>query len=1174
MLEPASFVSQKLDLDKVGGKQELAPLVNSKVGVGLRKEVNSKCTSNDTFPPQKVSKLKKSDGTLSSNIVDSFQSQQASDLRNSSGKTFSSKSIGEQGSNKASETRDIVIKELVRDAEDDPWELGLKSARRQDSSATKTNTCGPKRQVIPLNLPVKNRFVNSHRLDGRKRFKAPSLDDWFRPILEIDYFVTVGLASVSEEENQSTGMLKEVPVCFQSPNEYMTIFQPLVLEEFKAQLRSSFLEMGSSEEMFCGSLSVLSVERIDDFHVVRCVHDDTNLSGSRSFYDNDLILLTRQPLQNSSHDVHLVGKVERREKDNKKRLNILAIRFYLQNGCSRLNRARKLLLDRSKWYISRLMSITPQLREFQALSSIKDIPLLPIILNPINFPLGNHEPRKNFIKLSQSLQKTLNSSFNDIQLQAISSSIGPLDLGKDFDLTLIQGPPGTGKTRTIIAIVSGLLAFSQANDTKRPFNGGLSPSNTSYASAKRQMSQSAAVARAWQDAALARQLNKDEETNSKSIGGSRKGRVLICAQSNAAVDELVSRISREGLYGSDGVMCKPFLVRVGNAKTVHPNSLPFFIDTLVEQRLAEERMHTGEANDDASGETATALRSSLEKLVDNIRFYEAKRANLRDENSKPLLDPDAPEEDDTGDMSDTEIEAKLRKLYQEKKAVYINLSTAQVREKKANEESRALKHNLRKSILREAEIVVATLSGCGGDLYGVCSESISSHKFSNLSESTLFDAVVIDEAAQALEPATLIPLQLLKSRGTKCIMVGDPKQLPATVLSNIASKYLYQCSMFERLQRAGHPVIMLTKQVAKIEEYICKLEQGFCKIGSLKLIIEMNHLRGKYRMHPEISHFPSLHFYNSQLLNGDEMSSKAAPFHKTESLGPYLFFDIIDGQELNGKNSGSLSLYNECEADAAVEILRFFRKSYPSEFVGGRIGIITPYKCQLSLLRSRVSSAFGSSVMAEIEFNTVDGFQGREVDILLLSTVRAAKPCSASSRNSSSNIGFVADVRRMNVSLTRAKHSLWILGNARTLQTNDNWSALVRDAEDRNLIVSAKRPYDSIFKSTLEKDSISGYSHIHSRKPKYTKKVREVSRDAEQRHKYANNGNDRKRKFLDGEADSGNLYSATKDTDKTNKFRASNGRGFTAKKGRGLVVVESSVERPVKDAKTAVTENR
>ncbi|RYR03167.1 hypothetical protein Ahy_B06g082003 [Arachis hypogaea] len=71
----------------------------------------------------------------------------------------------------------------------------------------------------------------------------------------------------------------------------------------------------------------------------------------------------------------------------------------------------------------------------------------------------------------------------------------------------------------------------------------------------------------------------------------------------------------------------------------------------------------------------------------------------------------------------------------------------------------------------------------------------------------------VTHASKALEPATLVPLQLLKSSGTKCIMVGDPKQLPATVLSNVASKYLYECSMFERLQRAGHPVIMLTEQV-------------------------------------------------------------------------------------------------------------------------------------------------------------------------------------------------------------------------------------------------------------------------------------------------------------------------------------------------------------------------
>lgn len=99
-------------------------------------------------------------------------------------------------------------------------------------------------------------------------------------------------------------------------------------------------------------------------------------------------------------------------------------------------------------------------------------------------------------------------------------------------------------------------------------------------------------------------------------------------------------------------------------------------------------------------------------------------------------------------MSDVEIGVKLRSLYSEKKSVYIDLAAAQSREKKSYEKTKALKLKLRKSILKEAEIVITTLSGCGGDLYSVCSESMSTHKFSTSSESSLFDAVVIDEAAQ------------------------------------------------------------------------------------------------------------------------------------------------------------------------------------------------------------------------------------------------------------------------------------------------------------------------------------------------------------------------------------------------------------------------------------------
>lgn len=138
-----------------------------------------------------------------------------------------------------------------------------------------------------------------------------------------------------------------------------------------------------------------------------------------------------------------MSQVERREKDGKSRSNVLVIRFYLQSGSSRLNRARKLLIERSKWYLTRVMSITSQIREFHALSSLNDIPLLPNILKPLNGSLGHTESRKlDLGKLSQPLQQILKSSYNSSQLQAISVAITSPDSKKFFDLSLIQGPPG------------------------------------------------------------------------------------------------------------------------------------------------------------------------------------------------------------------------------------------------------------------------------------------------------------------------------------------------------------------------------------------------------------------------------------------------------------------------------------------------------------------------------------------------------------------------------------------------------------------------------------------------------------------------------------------------------------------------------------------------------------
>jgi senataxin len=82
----------------------------------------------------------------------------------------------------------------------------------------------------------------------------------------------------------------------------------------------------------------------------------------------------------------------------------------------------------------------------------------------------------------------------------------------------------------------------------------------------------------------------------------------------------------------------------------------------------------------------------------------------------------------------------------------------------------------------------------------------------------------------------------------------------------------------------------------------------------------------QYRMHPDISRFPSLHFYENKLLDGAEMAEKSASFHDHDYLGPYMFFDIADGREQCGRNAATQSLCNEFEADAALEILTFLKK--------------------------------------------------------------------------------------------------------------------------------------------------------------------------------------------------------------------------------------------------------
>ncbi|KAM0873308.1 hypothetical protein ACQ4PT_038117 [Festuca glaucescens] len=259
-----------------------------------------------------------------------------------------------------------------------------------------------------------------------------------------------------------------------------------------------------------------------------------------------------------------------------------------------------------------------------------------------------------------------------------------------------------------------------------------------------------------------------------------------------------------------------------------------------------------------------------------------------------------------------------------------------------------------------------------------------------------FDVVIIDEAAQA---------------------VGDPVQLPATVISKTAQKLGYATSLFQRFQAAGFPVQMLKIQ---------------------------------YRMHPEISIFPSKEFYEGILQDGEGLNKKR-PWHSYSCFGPFCFFDI-DGIE--SQPSGSGSWVNEDEVEFITLLYHQLAMHYPELKSSSQVALISPYRHQVKLLKDHFKSTFGDQSKEVIDVNTVDGFQGREKEVVIFSCVRC---------NKEQKIGFVNDFRRMNVAITRARSAVLVIGSASTLQKDEHWNNLVESAKERNHYFKVSKPFTTFF---------------------------------------------------------------------------------------------------------------
>ncbi|KAK6242402.1 hypothetical protein SCA6_007791 [Theobroma cacao] len=290
------------------------------------------------------------------------------------------------------------------------------------------------------------------------------------------------------------------------------------------------------------------------------------------------------------------------------------------------------------------------------------------------------------------------------------------------------------------------------------------------------------------------------------------------------------------------------------------------------------------------------------------------------------------------------------------------------------------------------------------------STACGSHKLYKLEMKPL-NVLVIDEAAQLKECESAIPLQLPGIAHS--FLFGDEWQLPATVLSNVSDAAGFGRSLFQRLTTLGHLKHLLSIQ---------------------------------YRMHPSISCFPNARFYSNQILDAPCVKHRSYEKHYLPwpMFGPYSFINVCGRDEVDDVG---YSHRNMVEVAVVQRLVRTLYKAWNGSREKLSVGIISPYAAQVVAIQENLGGKYEKIDGFAVKVKTVDGFQGGEEDIIIISTVRS---------NSSGAIGFMSNPQRTNVALTRARHSLWILGNGGTLaQSESAWEALVHDAKARYCFFNA-----------------------------------------------------------------------------------------------------------------------
>jgi predicted DNA helicase len=318
--------------------------------------------------------------------------------------------------------------------------------------------------------------------------------------------------------------------------------------------------------------------------------------------------------------------------------------------------------------------------------------------------------------------------------------------------------------------------------------------------------------------------------------------------------------------------------------------------------------------------------------------------------------------------------------------------------RKLSQEATTTEKYITDAIFDKAQVITCTLVGAANRALG----------------NKTFSTVFIDEAAQALEPATWIPI----AKSARVIFAGDHCQLPPTIKSIDA-------------QTAGLGITLFEKSIARQQADVM--------------------LNVQYRMHEQIMNFSNMQFYKGELQAADHVKNRT--LGAGEWLSQPLTFIDTAGCGFDEKfNSENQSISNTEEASLLLKhlsnLIERIQTTNPDILQKPfQVGIISPYRAQVEYLQEQIKTyPLLAALGKAISIGTVDGFQGQEREVMYISMVRS---------NDRGEIGFLADIRRMNVALTRAKMKLVVIGDSATLANHSFYQSFLEYVEQANAYKSA-----------------------------------------------------------------------------------------------------------------------